>query len=60
MIIKYMQPDGMIDYAITATAIRSLANGNWLVYCQDRLAIVNSDYIVIKTLDIIEFIEDYI
>lgn len=60
MKIHFVHPDGSLDYSIEATFIKSLASGFSLVYSQDRLVIVDEYNVVVNSMDVINFVEDYL
>lgn len=60
MNIHFVHPDGSLDYSIEATFIKSLARGFSLVYSQDKLVIVDDYNVVVGSLDVIDFIQNYL
>ena len=60
MTVHFVHPNGEHDKSLSATFIKSLARGFKLVYSQDRLVIVDEYNVVVESMDVISFIEDYL
>jgi hypothetical protein len=45
---------------ITAIMIKPLKRGFSLVYCQDRLTVIDGEKIIVEHLDVIHFIEKFL
>ena len=60
MIIYQVEPNGDVSLSISATFIKSLARGFMLVYSQDRLVIVDEYNVVVDSMDVIDFVQNYL
>lgn len=60
MIIHRVHPNGEVDLSISAIFIKSLARGFMLVYSQDRLVIVDEYNVVVDSMDVIDFVQNYL
>jgi hypothetical protein len=60
MLVKIMHPNGELRMMLSAIEIKPLRGGFFLALCQDKLVIVNEEKIVIDSLDVIDFIKDYL
>lgn len=60
MRIHFLNSDGSHNYSIEATFIKSLARGFKLVYSQDRLVIVDEHNVVVDSMDVIDFVQNYL
>lgn len=60
MLVKILHPDGELKMMLSAITIKPLRGGFILAFCQDRLVIVNEEKIVIDSLDVMNFIQEYL
>lgn len=60
MLIKFLHPDGEVKMILRAVGVKPLHRGFTLAFCQDRLVIVSRENVVVDSLDVIEFIKDYL
>ena len=60
MLVKIMHPNGELKMMLSAIAVKPLHGGFTLAFCQDRLVIVSRENVVVDSLDVIEFIKDYL
>ena len=60
MTAHFVHPDGSHNYSIEVTFIKSLARGFKLVYSQDRLVIVDDYNVVVESMDVIDFVQNYL
>ena len=60
MTIHLVHPDGSHNESISATFIKSLARGFSLVYSQDRLVIVDEYNVIVESMDVINFVQNYL
>lgn len=45
---------------VSAVFIKPLKEGFLLVYCQDRLSVIDHTLVIVDSMDVIEFIQNYI
>jgi hypothetical protein len=46
--------------SMSAVFIKPLREGFLLVYCQDRLCVINHDCVIVNSMDVIDFIQEYL